>query len=589
MLVIACTGCGAQPRATMHPPPPSVSEPAARLAALVERIWEWKLEVSPELGTYVGDGRRDDRLSDHSDAGRRRVADQARALREELRRIDPATLTGQDRITWDVVDVDLEQTVEAHRLGFHLWRVDHMYGIHISFAALVRQDHPRRSLRDLENMVARYRQYPREVDAVVANLRVGLSRQMIAPRESVRRTIAHLDLELAKAPAERTLALDAAALPEAVPLATRLQLARAANEVVEREILPAWARLRALLADEVLPRTREEVGIWTVPNGAEAYRFLVGRETSLSLPPQEIHDRGLAELAAIEAEMTAIVRRLGHSGELASFARRIREDPANHLPTREALLEEFRRIHDRAWLALPRAFGRLPGTRSEVRAMEAFLERDSPAAYYGGPTEDGSRPGIFWANLYQPGTRPRYNMEALTFHEAVPGHHLQIAIASELLALPPLRRHADSTAYVEGWALYAERLCDELGLYSGDLARFGMLGYQAWRASRLVVDTGIHHLRWSRAQALEFMGAHTLLPPNEVENEVDRYVVWPGQALAYMIGALEIRRLRASAEAELGDRFDLRAFHDVVLGSGAVGLPTLGRIVDEWIARRRGG
>lgn len=572
----------------MHPTPPTSSDSSARLAAFAARVWEWRLETSPELGTYVGDGRRDDRISDPSDAGRARVADQARALRDELRQIDPATLTGQDRITWEVMDVDLDQTVEAHRLGFHFWRVDHLYGIHMSFPALVRQDHPRRTVRDLENLVARYRAYPRAVDAVAANLRVGLARGMIAPRESVRRTIAALDQELAKAPAERTLALDAATLPEAVPEATRRALAIAANEVLEREILPAWARLRALLADEILPRTREEVGIWTVPNGAEAYRFLVTQHATLALSPQEIHDRGRAELAAIEAEMMAIARRLGHAGDLASFARRVREDPANHLPTREALLEEFRRIHDRAWAALPRAFGRLPRIRSEVRPMEAFLERDSPAAYYGGPTDDGSRPGIFWANLSEPETRPRYNMEALTYHEAVPGHHLQIAIASELRGLPPVRRHADSTAYVEGWALYGERLCDELGLYSDDLSRFGMLGYQAWRASRLVVDTGIHHLRWSRAQALEFMTAHTLLPPNEVENEVDRYVVWPGQALAYMLGALEIRRLRAKAEQELGDAFELRAFHDVVLGSGAVSLPTLGRVVDEWIAARRG-
>lgn len=587
LALVCLSGCCPSRQEIVHPTSPQNADAAARLAALAERMWQWRLETSPELGTYVGDSRYDDRLGDESDAGRARVAAGAQALRDELHAIDPATLAGQDRITWEVMDVDLGQTVDAHRLGFHFWRVDHLYGVHMGFSALVRQNHPRRDAHDLENLLARYRAHAAQVDAVVANLRVGLSRGMIAPRESVRRTIASLDQELAKAPAERTLEIDPATLPAAVPEQTRRAIAAAANEVVEREILPAWARYRAVLADEILPRTREEVGIWTVPNGAEAYRFLVKLHTSLELSPQEIHDRGVAELASIESEMTAIARRLGHTGDLPSFARHVQEDRANYLTTREALLEGFKTIHDRAWAALPRAFGRLPRTHSEVRPMEAFLERDSPAAYYGGPTEDGSRPGIFWANLYQPETRPRYNMEALTFHEAVPGHHLQIALAGELRGLPPLRRHFDSTAYTEGWALYTERLCDELGLYSDDLSRFGMLGYQAWRASRLVVDTGIHHLHWSRGRAIEFMSAHTLLPANEVENEVDRYVVWPGQALAYMLGALEIRRLRAKAEHELGARFDLRAFHDVVLGSGAVGLPTLGRIVDEWIAARR--
>ncbi|MBI2896690.1 MAG: DUF885 domain-containing protein [Deltaproteobacteria bacterium] len=577
---------------TERPARPAETEAAAppseRLAELARRTWEWMLDRSPELGTSVGDDRRDDRLADLSDEAERTRAEEAARLRAELGRIDPRALGGQDRITWEILDRKLESAAESYRLLFHLWRVDHVYGIHISFPALVRQEHPRRSVRDIENLMARYRAYPRQVDDVVRNLRAGLQQGFVAPRESVRRTIRQIEEELAKPAAERTLAVDLATLPASIPEASRRELARSMNDVLEREISPALERMRRMLADEYLPRTRPEVGIWTVPNGADAYAFLIREHTSTTLEARTIHEIGQRELRSIEDEMRQIAARLGHRGELQAFSRRIRSDPRNAFATREDLLAAFREIHDRAWEALPRAFGRLPTIRSEVRPMEAFMERDAPAAFYGGPTEDGSRPGIFWANLHEPGTRPKYDMEALTFHEAVPGHHLQIAIASELRGLPPLRRHMDFTVFVEGWALYTERLADELGLYSDDLSRYGMLGYQAWRACRLIVDTGMHELRWSRQDAIDFLTAHSALPANEVTNEVDRYVVWPGQALAYMIGELELRRIRRKAEDALGDRFDLRAFHDVVLGSGAVPMATLERIVDEWVAERSG-
>lgn len=544
------------------------------------------LDTNPELGTTVGDGRRDDRLADLSDAGERAKAERAASLRAELHRIDPAALVGQDRITWEFLDRRLESISEAYPLSFHLWRVDHIYGVQVSFPALVRQDHPRRNLEDIENLLERYRRYPKQVDDVVANLRDGLARGFVAPQESVRRTLRQLEEELAKPASGRTLAVDAATLPASIPQASRSELARTANDVLAREVTPALDRMRRMLADEYLPRTRPEVGIWTLPNGADAYAFLIREHTSTTLDARAIHEIGQRELRSIEGEMRQIAARLGHRGELEAFARRIRSDPRNAYSTREELLAGFRAIHDRAWQALPRAFGRLPSIRSEVRPMEPFLERDSPAAFYGLPTDDGSRPGIFWANLHEPRTRPKYNMEALTFHEDVPGHHMQIATASELHGLPQVRRHGELTVFVEGWALYTERLADELGLYSDDLSRYGMLAYQAWRACRLIVDTGMHELRWSRQDAIDFLSAHSALPPNEVANEIDRYVIWPGQALAYMIGELEIRRIRRKAEEALGDRFDLRSFHDVVLGSGAVPMVTLERIVDEWVAER---
>ncbi len=571
-----------EPAATVAPPEQAAS-PSERLADLVARYWQWRLEKSPEMGTSIGDHRRDDRLSDISDAGRQSAAADARAFREELHAIDRTALAGQDLITWEVLDLALERTMESVRLGLHLWDVDQMFGPHLSFPYMIRTEHPRRDARDIENLIARYRAHPRQLDDTTANLKAGLAKGFVTSRWATKRVIQQIEEELAKPDAERSLFVDRAKLPEKLPDAQRTELATALNDVARREISPALDRMRKMLAEEYLPRTREEVGIWTIPNGEEAYGFLIRDHTSTRKTPQEIHDIGQQELARIETAMLAIARKLGHKGDLQSFSKRVRANRKNYHRSRDELLAGFRAIHDRAWQALPRAFGKLPQARCEVRPMEAFQEKDSPAAFYNGPSEDGSRPGIFFANLYEPGARPKYNMEALTFHEAVPGHHLQIAIAQEVRGMPDFRRHGGFTVYVEGWGLYSELLADELGLYTDDLSRYGMLNYQAWRANRLVVDTGMHHLRWSRQRAIDWLTAHSALTEREVVNEIDRYIIWPGQALAYMIGRLEIQRIRKKAEDALGDRFDVRGFHDALLGSGAVPMATAERIIDEWV------
>jgi uncharacterized protein (DUF885 family) len=324
---------------------------------------------------------------------------------------------------------------------------------------------------------------------------------------------------------------------------------------------------------------RKDPGVWAVADGAEIYAVLARQHTTTELKPPELHQMGLDDLAGIHQEMRAImVGRGAGESSIRAFTEQLTHDPTNLPSTREELIQISEHLLARAQAALPRAFGRLPSLPIVVKPIESFRERDAPAAYYFQASNDGSRPAIFYINTFEPTSRPKHTLPALAFHESVPGHHLQIALAQEAQDLPAFRRLSGgwlANAFVEGWALYTERLADELGLYTDELARYGMLGYQAWRACRLVVDTGLHHLRWSREQAIDYFLNNVGLPERETLNEVDRYIVWPGQALAYKVGQREIEALRRDQAQRLGERFDVREFHDAVLGHAAVPLSTL--------------
>jgi uncharacterized protein (DUF885 family) len=322
-----------------------------------------------------------------------------------------------------------------------------------------------------------------------------------------------------------------------------------------------------------------------VPNGEDAYRRLIHAYTALDLVPGDVHETGLQEVARINGEMEALGERVFGTRDRSAILRRLRTDPEMHFRTRDEVEEKARDALARAKAAIPRFFGRLPKADCEVVRMGEHEEKHSTIAYYRQPAADGSRPGRYYINTYAPETQPRYEAEVLAYHESIPGHHLQIAITQELEGLPAFRNHLGITAYTEGWGLYTERLSDEMGLYTADVDRIGVLSYDALRACRLVVDTGMHAKGWTRTQAIDFMLANTALAENNIVNEVDRYIAWPGQALAYKVGQLEIRRLRADAERRLGSRFDLRAFHDAVLENGAVSLETLRTAIDGYIAR----
>lgn len=537
---------------------------AAELRALGDEYWEWVLRENPTYATYLGDFRYNDRLADLSESARARRRAEAQAFLERLSRLESGPLGESDRVTAEILRLQLEFFLEEDRHKFWQWDVDQMSGPQADFPQLLNY-HP---ASDEAGLRARFRAFPAYIGQYLENLRAGLREGRVAVAPAVDRVIGQLRELLARP-------------PETSPFAVRPSLVPDIRDAV----YPAYRSMLEFLEREYRPRARtREMGLSALPGGTEAYRFRIRMHTTIDATAEELHRVGLEELRGIQEEMRRIA-----GGELRPFLERLKADPRSFFASREEIVEAARRDLERARAALPRFFRRLPRTDCEVKPIEDYREKDAVAAFYYPPDEKLTRKGIFYVNTYAPTSRPRYNMTALAVHEAVPGHHLQIALAMEIENLPRFRRHAGFTAFIEGWGLYAERLGDEMGLYADDLSRFGMLTYQAWRACRLVVDTGLHALGWTREQAVRFFMENVALTEPEVLNEVDRYIIWPGQALAYMVGRREIAALRNRAERALGASFDVREFHDRVLREGAVPLTTLRRRIEEWIASVRRG
>jgi uncharacterized protein (DUF885 family) len=436
-------------------------------------------------------------------------------------------------------------------------------------------------------MVARWQKMGPTIDEEIANLRRGLAAGKVATRGAVSHVITQLDQLLAKSDAEWTLRAPASA-PHTGPGwsdADRRAFTAGLDAAIAGSIRPAFQRYRQTLVTDILPRARDDqhVGLSNVPGGAACYLRMIQVHTSLALTPDEIHRFGLAEIERLRAEAIHLGSEIFHTTDFDEIRHRLQSDPALFFKTRDEIEAKAIAALARSTAAMPRFLGRLPRTPCTVKRIASYEEADSPIAYYRPPAVDGSRPGAYYVNTSEPTTRPRYEAEALAFHESIPGHHVQIAIAQELVGLPEFRKHVGVTAFVEGWGLYAERLSDDLGLYSGPLDRLGMLSLELWRAGRLVVDTGMHAFGWSRQKAVDYLAANTIIASNNVLTEVDRYIGWPAQALAYKIGQREILSLRAEAKRRLGARFDLRAFHDVVLDSGAVSLPVLRAQITSWL------
>ena len=556
--------------------------PNSALDQLAADYWDAFLERNPVQGTALGDHRYDDRLTDITPAGKAAAERRLEELWGRVADLDTSGLTDEEALSVSALRhlIGAEQTfLEADPLAY---TVDHMNGPQVAFLN-VPSLQPLRDAGDADAMLARWRAMGPWTDDLVANLRRGLADGHSPVAIHVERVISELD-DLLGRPVEEWPLLDPLRT-EDPPLepAAWAALAAGLEDAAREGVRPAFVRYRSFLAEEALPRSRDEAhaGLGNLLGGLERYAALAHAHTTTGLEPGELHGIGLEEIARIDAEIAELGRRVLGTGSLAATLASLRNDRKVYFSTREEVQAVAERSLRAAEAAIPDWFGRLPVTPCEVVVMLPHEEAHSTIAYYREPAADGGRPGRYYINTSEPQTRPRYEAEALAFHEAVPGHHLQVAIDQELTSLPTFRRHADVTAFVEGWGLYAERLANEMGLYSGDLDRLGMLSYDAWRASRLVVDTGMHALGWSRAQAIQFMTEHSALAVNNITNEVDRYLVWPGQALAYKIGQLEIRRLRADAEARLGSRFDVRAFHDAVLGHGPLPLGTLREAVSR--------
>jgi uncharacterized protein (DUF885 family) len=556
--------------------PARAALPTDQLSRLSEEYWQYLMKRNPTWATYLGDHRYDERLSDVGPRGRMQDRGTFSRMRGELAKIDANALSPKDRITHRVLDRTLATALEAMDLEQHQYDVNQMDGPQTNLLELSNY-HPTRDDKDRINLALRLEAIPRYLAQYQDNIAAGLMRGRTQPRIIVERVVDQLERSLAVPVEKSPFAEIVAKSPPAIA-------ARLKSALTDR-VRPAFARLHRFLKNEYLPRARARVGISAMPGGDRVYAFLIRKHTTTDLTAREIHAIGLEELAGIHREADAIAKRHGHADGKAFFAA-IRKDPKNFSPTREGILERYREALKRAYAALPKAFAVLPKAPCIVKPLEEYRERESPAAYYYSAPYDRSRPAVFYANTYDPPSRPLYNATALTVHEAVPGHHLQIALAQEITGLPMFRREADFTAFTEGWGLYSERLAEELGLYEDDLARAGMLTYQGWRACRLVVDTGMHALGWTREQAIDFMKTNLALSEKEVVAEVERYITWPGQALAYMIGKREIVRLRRDAEAKMGAKFDLKGFHEVVLRNGAIPLSVLAEEVDAWAASK---
>lgn len=557
-----------------------VSDPALR--GLLHRHWEAVMARSPRWATRLGDHRFDAQLGDPSPQAREAWEAAQRQFLADAKALDASALGERDAVTHALFVEKLERDVDEQVCGFHRWSVSPRINPYVGLSDLP-MILPVDSEERAANQLSRYRQIPAVVDAEIADLRGGLAEGLVANAASVQLVVDQVGAEIDK-PLEVWPLWDV--VTEAhLPPDRAERFAADVTAVLSEEVRPAFERYVAFLRDEVLPEARPQgrEGLGALPDGPACYEVLVRKYTTLpAATAEDRHQAGLEALRGIHGEFRELGEKVFGTDDLATIFAHLRTDEALFFQTEQQIEDKARSSLARAEAAMGDWFGRTPQRECIVERTPDHEAPYTTIAYYRQPTPE--KPGRYTINTYKPATRPRHEAEVLAYHESIPGHHLQIAIAQELPELPAFRRHEGMTAFVEGWALYAERLSDEMGLYTSDTDRLGMLSFDAWRASRLVVDTGVHAKGWSREQAAAFMVENTPLAENNIRNEVDRYISWPGQALAYKTGQIEIWRLRRDAEARLGERFDIKAFHDVVLGGGAVSLPVLGERVEAWVA-----
>jgi uncharacterized protein (DUF885 family) len=559
--------------------------PREQLLALFERTWQWELSESPTSASALGDPRWNDRWDDLSTAAFERRQAHRQGVLRDLAAIPRSALPAADQTHYDVFKYQYDTTVEAYAHRFHLIRTATYDGVQ-NTEQLV--DNLRfATVKDYEDWLARLERFPAYVDQNVALLREGLRTNTLLPKVIVSKVLPQIDTLATQDPSASGYYKPFRQFPDGVPVADRTRLAAAGVAAVRTRVQPAFASLRAFLEAEYLPATYERVGWSQTSGGAASYSFFARQFTTTTLTPQQIHDVGLKEVARIRGEMEAIKTQVGFKGTLAEFFTYLRTDPRFFYKTGPELLAGYRALAKRVDPELVKVIRTLPRLPYGVIPIPDAVAPNTTTAYANFGAADGSRPAYYFVNLYKPETRPTWEMLALTLHEAEPGHCLQGSIAQELGEMPTFRRHAGFTAYIEGWALYAESLGDEMGLYRDDpYAKFGQLTYQMWRAVRLVVDTGMHVLGWDREKAIRYFMDNAAKTELDVTNEIDRYISWPGQALAYKVGELKIWELRRRAETALGGKFDLRDFNDVILQTGAVPLDILEARVNEWIITR---
>jgi uncharacterized protein (DUF885 family) len=564
----------------------AAGDPVARLHDLFAREWAWRLEQSPEFASGVGVHDYDDKLSDLAPETLARQNEQSQRFLAELQGIDRASLPESELANCDVFATQLRERTESYGFGEQYLTINADSGFHSSFP-LLWQSMPFQSVKQYENYIARLRAFPRYMDQNIALMREGVKSGITPPRVTL------VGIETSIQPLtvfdDRKSALwtPFTRMPPQIPAGERERLLKAGRDAILEAVVPAYAHFLEFMTKEYLPNTRETLAATALPNGDAYYRFLIRQYTTLDLTADQIHQIGLDEVKKIRAEMDALIAKVGFQGDFAAFLHFLRTDPRFYAKSPEELLMRASYIAKQMDGKLPSLFKTLPRQPYTVVPVPDYLAPKYTSGRYNGAPIDSTQPGQYWVNTYALDTRPLYQLEALTFHEAVPGHHLQIALSREATGVPDFRRFSYLSAFGEGWGLYSEWLGKEAGFYTDPYSDFGRLTWAMWRACRLVVDTGVHAKGWTRRQMMDYMASNTALSLHEVETETDRYISWPGQALSYRIGYLTIRELRARAEKALGERFDVRLFHDAVLAQGAVPLPVLERQIDRFIAEQQ--
>ena len=573
----ASTSCVNPGASTTAPAAANENATTRALHALFEAEWEHDLAESPIWASSIGDRRYDTKWDDVGLAAQARREAHEREVLLQIGRIARGDLSKSDALSYDVFRYKYETAVEAQPFRLYLFPLNQRGGIQT--ADELADELPFGSVKSYADWNARLAAFPAYMDQTIEVLTEAIRARMVHPKIAMQRVVAQIDAQIVTDPTKSAFYAPYKKIDAGLAPAERDRLTTDAKRQVMASVVPAFVKLRAFFVDKYLPACRETVGAWDLPNGAALYAFTARQHTTTKLTPDQIHAIGLREVARIRGEMDAVKTRAGFSGSLKDFFTFLRTDPRFFYKDGQELLIGYRDLAKRVDPQLVKVFRRLPRTPYGVLPIPDAVAPDTTTAYYREPSADGSRAGTFFVNLYKPEARPRWEMTSLTLHESVPGHHLQIALAMEEEGIPKFRRHGDYSAFVEGWGLYAETLGEEMGLYEDPYARFGQLTYEMWRAVRLVVDTGIHQLKWDRQRAIDFFTENAAKSDLDVVNEVDRYIVWPGQALAYKIGELRIMDLRKKKTAELGARFDLKAFHEAVLRSGPLPLDILEREV----------
>ena len=568
--------------------PAASSDVASRVAALnalLAKQWQHQLETSPEFATTLGDLRYNSQWSDASLTHAAAEHEAEAGFIHRFRAIDTTGFSDTDKLNQQLMVRQLQDQLRGYQLKLYEMPLDQMSGIHLQLAGFV-SSIPFDNTREYEDYLARLQAAPKGFEQVTAVAKQGLRDGLMPPKYLLEKVVTQIDSIARPAGMDSVFAEPLKHFPKSVSAADQRRLRGAILAAIDHDVRPAYRKLGQFVAKDYAPHGRSQPGVWSLPNGDAIYRYDVEQMTTTHDTPAQIHALGLAEVKRIEGEMTTIARAQGFK-DLASFRASLQTNPKTHATSREDILDRYRRYLAQMQPQLPKLFGLLPKTDVVVKPVEAFREKEAATAEYHPGTPDGSRPGQIFVNTGDFAHRSVLTIESTAYHEGIPGHHMQISIAQTLPKLPPFRQQAGYTAYIEGWALYAEQLGKEIGFYKNPLSDYGRLSDELLRADRLVLDTGVHYKHWTRQQMVDFFHAHSSEDEPDVQAETDRYISWPGQALAYKMGELKILQLRARAKRELGDRFDLRAFHDEILDGGALPLDVLETRVNAWIATQK--